>query len=88
MLCEVTSGGSSNYSSCSSTEGGATVPSVLLPPKDDTYESPVAFLRELRSSLSPSEGLSRYDRIGKATGGIWRSKVLGILPATVSVVVS
>lgn len=62
--------------------------SCPLPPKDETYDSPLSALRELRAAPDLPEGADRYDRIGLETGGVWRSKRYGFVPATVSIVVS
>ncbi|CAN0199139.1 unnamed protein product [Ectocarpus fasciculatus] len=53
-----------------------------LPPKDETF-NPILAAREVLRGLDVPEDANRYERIGKANGGIWRSKVLGLLPATV-----
>lgn len=54
----------------------------LLPPKDDTF-GPLARLRDLKDVPNISAGADRYDRFGRPNGGIWRSIILGFLPATV-----
>lgn len=52
-----------------------------LPPSDET-SNPILAAREVLRGLDVPEDANRYDKIGKANGGIWRSRVLG-LPATV-----
>lgn len=54
-----------------------------LPPQDESF-GPIASVRELLSAPEYPEGSQRYDGIGQETGGIWRSKVLGLVPSTVS----
>eukprot|EP00903_Cladosiphon_okamuranus_P015051 g13924.t1 len=51
-----------------------------LPPRDETF-NPFASLQELL--MAPDVVGGRYDRVGNLTGGIWRSIVIGFLPATV-----
>lgn len=58
--------------------------SCPLPPKDETFDSPMSALRELLAAPDIPEGADRYDRIGLETGGIWRSKRYGFVPVTVS----
>ena len=53
-----------------------------LVPNDDTFR-PVGFLRELTAAPVPPEDCKRFDGIGKKTGGVWRSRVMGLLPSTV-----
>lgn len=54
-----------------------------LPPSDETFDSPISALRELLAAPDLPEGADRYDRIGRETGGIWRSKRYGFVPCTV-----
>lgn len=54
----------------------------VLPPRDETF-NPLAILRELEASPDVVDGAERYDRMGGADGGIWRSVVIGFLPCTV-----
>ena len=51
-------------------------------PKDNTF-NPVGFLREVIAAPVPSTYGNRFDTIGKKTGGIWRSRVMGFPPSTV-----
>lgn len=56
---------------------------LLEVPKDDTFSARASF-RELRTGVSPSTLRGeRYDYFSSKTGGIWRSRLLGFLPATV-----
>lgn len=55
-----------------------------LPPGDETWSSVGAMVNELLTAPEYPEGTQRYDGIGRITGGIWRSRVLGIVPSTVS----
>lgn len=54
-----------------------------LPPGDETWSSVGAMVNELLTAPEYPEGTQRYDGIGRVTGGIWRSRVLGIVPSTV-----
>ena len=56
---------------------------VQLPPVDETY-SLFGAVRELLAAPVPPLKARRYDGVGSETGGVWRSRVLGILPRTVS----
>ena len=56
---------------------------VRLPPVDETY-SLFGTVRELLAAPVPPSKARRYDGVGSETGGVWRSRVLGILPRTVS----
>ena len=56
---------------------------VRLPPVDETY-SLFGTVRELLAAPVPPPKARRYDGVGSETGGVWRSRVLGILPRTVS----
>ena len=51
-------------------------------PKDDTF-CPMGFLREVIAAPVPPADCNRFDGIGKETGGVWRSRVMGLLPSTV-----
>ena len=85
----ITSGGDTDDSSSTRCEGDGTAASLPLPPKDDTYERfPLAILREWGLIPRPVDGSGRYDRIGKTTGGIWRTKLLGLTPVTVSLFIA
>lgn len=53
-----------------------------LPPKDETF-TPIATLRELLAAPESPVGSQRYDGIGRQTGGIWRTRVIGIISSTV-----
>lgn len=53
-----------------------------LPPKDETF-SPQGSLFELLEAPVPPQSCGRFDGVGKKTGGIWRSRVLGFMPSTV-----
>lgn len=65
------------------TGGAAALPVPLpQPPKDDTY-SIRGRIREMRASGAVPRGVNRYDGIGKKTGGIWRSRLVGFVPSTV-----
>ena len=59
-----------------------------LPPIDDTFSSPLAALKELLAAPALPAGTARYDKIGLKTGGIWRTKWYGVLPCTVSGIIS
>ena len=59
-----------------------------LPPMDDTFSSPLAALEELLAAPALPAGAARYDKIGLKTGGIWRTKWYGVLPCTVSGMIS
>ena len=61
---------------------GSPLNGSRLVPKDDTFR-PVGFLRELTAAPVPPEDCKRFDGIGKKTGGVWRSRVMGLLPSTV-----
>lgn len=73
---------------CSKTrQSSSTVPipdeeGNVLPPRDETF-GPLAVIREALAAPGLPEGAKRFDRIGRETGGIWRSRILGFLPATV-----
>lgn len=58
-------------------------PELPLPPRDETF-NPLATLRELLAAPNVPEG--RYDRVGSASGGTWRSIIIGIIPSTVRIV--
>ena len=51
-------------------------------PKDDTF-NPVGFVREVIAAPVPPANCNRFDGLGKKTGGIWRSRVMGFLPSMV-----
>ena len=51
-------------------------------PKDDTFR-PMGLLREVIAAPVPPADCNRFDGIGKETGGVWRSRVMGLLPSTV-----
>lgn len=53
-----------------------------LPPRDESF-TPIATLRELLAAPESPVGSQRYDGIGQLTGGIWRTKVIGIIASTV-----
>ncbi|CAM9611039.1 unnamed protein product [Ectocarpus sp. 6 AP-2014] len=53
-----------------------------LPPKDETF-NPFSGAREVLHGLDIPEDANRYDKVGNANGGIWRSRVFGFLPTTV-----
>lgn len=56
---------------------------LLEVPKDDTFPIRESF-RELRAGTSPSiRRGKRYDYFNSKTGGIWKSRILGFIPATV-----
>ena len=59
-----------------------------LPPIDGTFSSPLAALKELLAAPALPAGTARYDKIGLKTGGIWRTKLYGVLPCTVSGMIS
>ena len=59
-----------------------------LPPMDDTFSSPLAAFEELLAAPALPAGAARYDKIGLKTGGIWRTKWYGVLPCTVSGMIS
>lgn len=58
---------------------------VPLPraPRDETW-SPFGVLRERLATPDVPKNAERYDRVGGLSGGIWRSIVIGLFPATVS----
>ena len=56
----------------------------LLPPRDETF-NPLAVLRELNAAPDVLPGSERYDRVGRLSGGIWKSLVIGFIPSTVRV---
>ncbi|CAM9217969.1 unnamed protein product [Ectocarpus sp. 8 AP-2014] len=54
-----------------------------LPPWDET-SNPIATVREMLAAPDAPEGTAnRFDGVGGSSGGIWRSRVYGLLPATV-----
>lgn len=55
-----------------------------LPPKDGSFGIRGTIKELLAAPQPPVGGDKRYDEIGLETGGIWRTKALGILPSTVS----
>lgn len=60
-----------------------TAQELLEPPKDDTFTVRGA-LNEFRTSVEASPQRARkFEVLGGKTGGIWRSRILGFLPATV-----
>lgn len=61
---------------------GSPLPGNPLPPKDETF-SPQGSLFELLAAPVPPPSCGRFDGVGKRTGGIWRSRVLGFMPSTV-----
>ena len=56
---------------------------VRLPPVDKTY-SLFGTVRELLAAPVPPLKARRYDGVGSETGGVWCSRVLGILPRSVN----
>lgn len=57
---------------------------VPVPPKDETF-SMVGFWREFKSGAETTlEKAKRYEEFGGETGGIWKTRYLGFIPATVS----
>ena len=77
-------GSTKNNAAGSSTAAAESVAVETLPPGDETWSSVGAAIEELLAAPEYPQGTQRYDGIGKATGGIWRSRVLGIVPSTVS----
>lgn len=53
-----------------------------LPPKDETF-TPLQAIKELLASPDVVEDAGRYDRVGRLTGGVWRSIIIGFIPSTV-----
>lgn len=65
-------------------EADSSPPASMLPPWDDTI-SPIIAVKELQAAPNNVEGSQRYDTVGRKSGGIWRTRVLGIISSTVSV---
>ena len=61
---------------------GSPLDDSYFVPKDDTFR-PVGSLRELFAAPVPPADCKRFDGIGKQTGGVWRSRVMGLVPSTV-----
>ncbi|CAM9885429.1 unnamed protein product [Ectocarpus sp. 4 AP-2014] len=54
-----------------------------LPPWEET-SNPIATAREMLAAPdAPEDTPNRFDGVGGSSGGIWRSRVYGLLPATV-----
>lgn len=79
------------------TMSAATTSTVVSPKDDSNADQPVlkvlnddtfsirGWWEELRSGASPSlERGKRYDTLTNQTGGVWRTRYFGFLPATVS----
>lgn len=61
---------------------GSPVNEPHLVPKDGTFH-PVGSLQEFIAAPVPPADCKRFDGIGKKTGGVWRSRVMGLVPSTV-----
>lgn len=86
LIIERSQGGKTQCSAVSEAAAqdtsGSSLPGNPLPPKDETF-SPRGSLVELLAAPVPPPSCGRFDGVGKITGGIWRSRVLGFMPSTV-----
>ena len=55
-----------------------------LPPRDETF-NPIQAVKELLAAPDVVEDAERFDRVGRLSGGIWRSIIIGFIPSTVRI---